>query len=42
MTLVSIITAVVVLGIVWGGLTIFLTKASSYEKKKNSDGKEEN
>ena len=41
MNLFSIITAIVVLGIVWGGLIIFLVKASVYEKKKKVNGKED-
>jgi uncharacterized protein YdgA (DUF945 family) len=38
MSLGSIITLIVVVGIVWGGLTYFLIKAIKYEKKKLSDG----
>jgi hypothetical protein len=41
MSLSTIITAVIVLGIVWGGFVIFLFKASSYEKKKKVNGKED-
>lgn len=37
MSLASIITSIVVVGIVWGGLTYFLVKAIKYEKKKLSD-----
>jgi hypothetical protein len=37
----TIITAVIILGIVWGGLIIFLFKASSFEKKKKVNGKED-
>jgi len=36
----TIITAIVVLGIVWGGLSFFLSKALKYEKMKMKDGKE--
>lgn len=32
----TIITAILVLGIVWGGLIFFLRKAFIYEKKKNN------
>ena len=37
----AIITAILVIGTGWGGLTVFLFKASSYEKKKKLNGKEE-
>jgi len=40
MSLLSILTSVVVIGIVWGGLTCFLIKAIKYEKKKLNDGEE--
>ena len=36
----TIITAVLVIGIVWGGLTIFLSRALKYEKLKMKNGKE--
>ena len=34
---VAIITAVIILGIVWGGMVVFLTKAIKYEKSKAAD-----
>ena len=34
----TIITAILVLGIVWGGLTFFLTRALKYEKMKMKNG----
>ena len=34
----TIITAVLVLGIVWGGLAFFLTRAMKYEKIKTENG----
>jgi hypothetical protein len=40
MNLFTIITAVTVIGIVWGGLTFFLTRAFKYEKLKQENGKE--
>jgi len=36
----TIITAVIVVGIVWGGLIFFLRKALKYEKIKMKSGKE--
>jgi hypothetical protein len=36
----TIITAVLVIGIVWGGLTFFLSRALKYEKMKMNNGKE--
>ena len=36
----TIITAIVVLSIVWGGLAILLLRAINYEKLKSIDGKE--
>ncbi|HKI78279.1 MAG TPA: MetS family NSS transporter small subunit [Ignavibacteriaceae bacterium] len=38
MNIFTILTAVVVLGIVWGGLTFFLTRAMKYEKMKTENG----
>jgi hypothetical protein len=38
MNIFTILTAVVVLGIVWGGLTFFLTRAMKYEKMKSENG----
>jgi hypothetical protein len=36
----TIITAIIVIGIVWGGLTFFLSRALKYEKMKIENGKE--
>jgi hypothetical protein len=36
----TIITAVLVIGIVWGGLTFFLSRALKYEKLKQANGEE--
>jgi len=38
MNIFTILTAVVVLGIVWGGLTFFLTRAMKYEKMNTENG----
>jgi hypothetical protein len=38
MNLLSILTMVIVLGIVWGGLAVFLLKAVKYEKLKDTNG----
>ncbi len=35
MSTVSLITMVLILGIVWGGFTFFLFKAMGFEKLKN-------
>jgi hypothetical protein len=40
MNLFAIITVVIVIGIVWGGLLFFLRKAFKYEKLKMKNGKE--
>jgi hypothetical protein len=40
MNIYTIITAVIVIGIVWGGLTFFLSLALKYEKIKMKNGKE--
>jgi len=40
MNMFTIITAIIVIGIVWGGLTFFLSKALKYEKLKMKNGKE--
>ena len=40
MNLFTIITAIVVIGIVWGGVSFFLSRALKYEKMKQRDGKE--
>jgi len=36
----TIITAILVIGIVWGGLAFFLSRALRYEKIKMKNGKE--
>jgi hypothetical protein len=36
----TILTAVIVIGIVWGGLTFFLSRALKYEKLKMKNGEE--
>jgi hypothetical protein len=38
MNLFSIFTMIIVLGIVWGGLSVFLFKAAKYEKLKEKNG----
>jgi len=40
MSLFTIITALIVIGIVWGGLTFFLSRAFKYEKMKMKNGEE--
>jgi hypothetical protein len=40
MNIYTIITAILVLGIVWGGLIFFLSKAFRYEKMKRKNGEE--
>ena len=40
MNLFTSITAIVVLGIVWGGLVFFLSRAFKYEKLKMKNGEE--
>jgi len=40
MSITSIITALIVIGVVWGGLTFFLSRALKYEKLKLKNGKE--
>ena len=40
MSLGTIITMVLVIGIVWGGLAFFLYKAMKYEKVKSQNGKD--
>lgn len=37
----TIITAVLVLGIVWGGLAFFIIRAVGYEKLKTDNGEKE-
>lgn len=38
MNVLTVITALIVLGIVWGGLVVFLFKAYTSERKKNTSG----
>jgi hypothetical protein len=38
MNIFTIITAVIVVGIVWGGVTFFLSRAMKYEKLKEENG----
>jgi hypothetical protein len=38
MKLETIITAIIVLSVVWGGLIYFIRKALFYEKKKSVNG----
>ena len=38
MELSAIITMIFVIGIVWGGLAFFLTRAIKYEKLKSENG----
>ncbi|MCJ7554690.1 MAG: MetS family NSS transporter small subunit [Ignavibacteriaceae bacterium] len=40
MNLFTIITALVVLGIVWGGLAFFIYKAVKFEKLKTENGED--
>ncbi|MCG6913813.1 MetS family NSS transporter small subunit [bacterium BMS3Abin03] len=40
MNFITIITMIIVLGIVWGGLLFFILSARKYEKVKSQDGKE--
>ena len=40
MDIITIITMICVLGLVWGGLLFFISKAFKYEKLKQSSGKE--
>jgi hypothetical protein len=40
MNMFTILTAIIVIGIVWGGLSFFLSRALKYEKMKMKDGKE--
>ena len=39
MSIYSILTMVIVLGIVWGGVIFFISRAFKYEKLKKPDGK---
>ncbi|HKI78884.1 MAG TPA: MetS family NSS transporter small subunit [Ignavibacteriaceae bacterium] len=41
MSIFAIFTAIIILGIVWGGLTFFLTRAMKYEKLKSDNGKKQ-
>jgi hypothetical protein len=38
MSIFTILTAVIVVGLVWGGVTFFLTRAMKYEKLKEGNG----
>lgn len=40
MSIAAIITMVIVLGLVWGGLIFFILNAKKFEKLKSKDGKE--
>jgi len=40
MSLFTILTALIVAGIVWGGFAFFLSRALRYEKMKKENGKE--
>lgn len=40
MNIISIITMILVLGLVWGGFGFFLTRAMKYEKIKGENGEE--
>jgi hypothetical protein len=40
MNIFTVITAVIVISIVWGGLTFFLSHALKYEKMKMKNGEE--
>ncbi len=40
MNIFTLITAALVLGIVWGGLAFFIFRAVKYEKLKSVNGKE--
>jgi hypothetical protein len=39
MNTLTIITAIIVIGIVWGGFVFFLSRALKYEKIKMKNGK---
>lgn len=41
MNVFTIITAILVLGIVWGGLVFFISRAIKYEKLKKENGEKE-
>ena len=41
MELSAIVTMIVVLGLVWGGLTFFLLRAMKYEKLKKANGEKQ-
>lgn len=41
MNISTIITAIVVLGTIWGGLVFFISRAVKYEKLKTENGEEE-
>jgi hypothetical protein len=39
MNIITIITAVLVIGIIWGGEIYFISRAMKFEKRKAEDGK---
>ncbi len=39
MAIITVITMIAVLGVVWGGFAFFLSRAIKYEKIKEEDGK---
>ncbi len=39
MSLTTIITMILILGLVWGGVVFFMIRAFKYEKIKESNGK---
>lgn len=40
MNIYTILTAIIVIGIVWGGFAFFLSRALKYEKMKMKNGEE--
>lgn len=41
MNIYSILTMVIILGIVWGGVVFFMTRAFKYEKLKKNNGEKQ-
>lgn len=39
MNLLTLITAIIVIGIVWGGEIFFISRAMNFEKRKSENGK---
>lgn len=39
MDLLTIITAIIIIGLVWGGEIYFISHAMNFEKRKSEDGK---